>query len=192
MSTQAKQIIFVGFAIILIAFTVVMLRPQGNSAGGAVTSAGPVAPSTQPTDQALQQQIAALQEQLQKNPKDLKSLVALGNALFDTQQFGRAADAYGSALELDANDASVRVDLGLSYFYQGMSNQAIKEFRQAAQIDPNKVEAHYNLALALSHSAPPDLDGALQAWQQVVKLAPNTEVARKAQAFIDSYQKQQK
>lgn len=193
MSTQVKQVVFVGLAVTLIAFMIWMLRPQGAAPiPTAVGAPGASAPVGQSIDQKLQQQVIALQDQVQKDPKNVKALTELGDLLFDMQQYARAADTYNSALDLAPNDANVRTDLALSYFYQGMTKTAIKEFRQAIQTDPNKIEARFNLALALSHSSPPDVEGAIAEWQQVIKIAPNSDSAKKSQAFIDSYQKAQK
>ncbi len=193
MSTQAKQIVVVVLAIVVVGFVVWMGRPQ--AAGPAQTydtRQSTVPSSAKAVDQKLEQQIADLQDKIQKNPKDAESLIDLGNVFFDTQQYARAADTYNLALDLDPSNAGVRTDLGLSYFFQGMTNTAIKEYRQAIQTDPKSVEAHYNLALALSHGNPPDIDGAITEWQQVIKLAPDGEPAKKSQTFIDSFQKQQK
>lgn len=196
MSTQMKQVIFVGLAVVLIAFTVFMLRPQGGPAipagGGAGVPVGQGGASAgQPqVDQAIVQRINSLQEQVQKDPKDVKALAELGGLLFDIQQYARAADTYNRVLDLDPTNHEIRLELGKAYFWQGMSSTAIREFRKVIEADPTKVEPHYQLALALSHGNPPDIEGAIAEWKEVVKLAPDSETGKKAQAFIDSYQKQ--
>jgi hypothetical protein len=71
-----------------------------------------------------------------------------------------------------------------------MSGTAIREYKKAIQDDPSKPDPHYQLALALSHSNPPDIDTAVLEWKEVIRLAPDSDVAKKSQSFIDAYQKQ--
>ncbi len=195
MSTQVKQIIFVGLAVVLIAFTVYMLRPQGGPA--IPTDGGAGAPFTQSSndgqpqvDPGVTQRIKTLQDQVQKDPKDIKALTELGGLYFDIQQFPLAADTYNRVLELDPKNNDVRMELGKAYFWQGMTSTAIQEFKKVEAADPTKPDPHYQIALALSHSNPPDVEGAVSEWRQVIKLAPDSDSAKKAQSFIDSYQKQ--
>lgn len=194
MSTQVKQIIFVGLAVVLIAFTVFMLRPQGGPAIPTNTGAGqPFAQSSggQPQiDPGLMQRLQTLQEQVQKDPKDAKALTELGGILFNIQQYAAAADTYNRVLDLDPKNNDVRLELGKAYFWQGMSSTAIKEYKKVAEADPTKPEPHYQIALAMSHGNPPDIEGAIASWKEVIRLAPDSELAKKSQAFIDSYSKQ--
>lgn len=199
MSTQVKQVVFIGLAGVLILFMVWMLRPQTSSnqapssVGSAPISAGASGSGTQqPVDPALQQRVADLQAKVQQNPKDVAALTDLGNALFDLQQFPQAADTFSSAVELDPKNTDLHLKLGNAYFFQGMAKSAIREYRTAIDVDPKNAEPQFYLALALSHSNPPDVDAAIQAWQQVLKLAPGTDLATKSQSFIDAYQKQGK
>lgn len=194
MNARTKQIIFIGLAVVLIAFTVIMLQPRGGTAvpASAVSpSSGASSQSGQPSiDAAIVQRINALQEQIQKDPKDARALTELGGLLFEAQQYARAADIYNRVLDLEPGNNAVRLELGKAYFWQGMSSTAVKEFKKVIEADPTKAEAHYQLALALSHGSPPDIDAAIAEWQQVIKLAPDSDIAKKSEAFINSYQKQ--
>ncbi len=192
MSTQIKQVIFVGLAVVLIAFMVFMLRPQGTPATSQGAPYQQTGAATEPqVDPSLTQRINTLQQQVQTDPKNEKALTELGALYFQVQQFAQAADVYNRVVDLDPKNVDVHIDLGRAYFYQGMSSTAIKEFRKAVELDPKKVDAHYNLALALSHSAPPDVDAAVASWKEVIKLAPDSDQAKKSQSFIDAYTKQQ-
>ncbi|WP_347269544.1 tetratricopeptide repeat protein [Trichocoleus sp. FACHB-90] len=60
--------------------------------------------------------------------------------------------AYHQALSLpdtlEAPAASVHNNLGLAFHQQGKWKEAIEEFKQAVQLDPNYVEAEDNLKKA--------------------------------------------
>lgn len=197
MSTQMKQIIFVGLAVVLIAFTVILLRPQGGPAIPAGAASGQNVPASQGAaggqsqpDPALMKRIGELQEKVQQDSQDVKSMYELAALYFEFQQYPLAADLYNRVLDIEPKNVDARVQLGKAYFFQGMSSTAIREFRKAVADDPKKADPHYQLALALSHSSPPDIDAAVTEWNEVIKLAPDTDIAKKAQSFIDAYQKQ--
>jgi len=195
MSKRAKQAIFVGLAVVLIAFAVWMVRPQTIATSAANLGAnlpGDLATSdtTSADAEAAHKELTQLEDKVKQNPKDVKALTDLADYLFDQGMFARAADTYSTALEIDPKNSDVHTKLATSYFFQGMSQSAIREYKKIIEAEPTKVEAHYYLALALSHSDPPDINGAVASWKEVVKLAPDSELGQKSKTFIENYQKQ--
>ncbi len=92
------------------------------------------------------------------NPKDREALVALGNVLFDIAQksseparFSEARIYYEKALALKSNDANIRSDLGLTYYFGQPADpqRAIAEYRRSLVIDPRHEPTLQNLAAAL-------------------------------------------
>jgi tetratricopeptide (TPR) repeat protein len=91
------------------------------------------------------------------DPKDRDLAVALGNVLFDIGQatdpsrFAEARVYYSKALEMKADDANVRTDLGLTYYFGQPSDpqRAIAEYRKSLIIDPRHEPTLQNLAAAL-------------------------------------------
>jgi tetratricopeptide (TPR) repeat protein len=91
------------------------------------------------------------------DPKDRDLLVGLGNVHFDMgqhsdpTQFPAARSYYLRALELKSDDADVRTDLGLTYFFAKPSDpaRAIVEYRKSLEIDPKHEATLQNLAAAL-------------------------------------------
>jgi tetratricopeptide (TPR) repeat protein len=91
------------------------------------------------------------------NPKDRELAVSLGNVLFDIGQatdparFVEAREYYSKALEIKPDDANVRTDLGLTYYYGQPSDpqRAIAEYRKSLAIDPRHELTLQNLAAAL-------------------------------------------
>lgn len=121
------------------------------------------------TDPKLFKQIEELKGILKNNPQDLQTLIALGNAYFDTNQFDQAIEVYTQALKIDPQNANVRTDLGIMYRRKGDSDRAIAEFRRAAQDDPKHVNSRYNLGVVLLHDKG-DLKGAISAWEDYLKI----------------------
>lgn len=98
-----------------------------------------------------------LKRAVDANPNDRDTLVALGNVLFDIGQtsdrekFIEARTYYLKALEIKPDDANVRTDLGLTYYFVEPSEpqKAIAEYRKSLKIDPRHEPTLQNLATAL-------------------------------------------
>lgn len=118
-----------------------------------------------------QKEIERLRSILKKDPQNLKALIELGNAYFDTNQFDKAIEAYSQALKIDPKNADVRTDLGIMYRRKGDIDRAISEFKQAAQDDPSHVNSRYNLGIVLLHDKG-DVRGAITAWEDYLKVEP--------------------
>ncbi len=123
-------------------------------------------------DHKIYQRIEELKVILKNNPRDLQTLIELGNAYFDTNQFDQAIEVYSQALKIDPLNADVRTDLGIMYRRKGDFERAIAEFQQAAQDDPRHVNSRYNLGIVLLHDKG-DLKGALAAWEDYLRLEPS-------------------
>lgn len=137
---------------------------------GGMASPSPVKVPSPPIPD-LSKQINALREILKEDPKNLKALIELGNAYFDTDQVEKAIEAYTKALEIDPNNSNVRTDLGIMFRKKGDFDRAISEFKIAAQADPGHINSRYNLGVVLLHDKG-DLKGAIAAWEEYLKAEP--------------------
>ena len=113
------------------------------------------------------------------NPKDRELAVSLGNVLFDIGQatdparFTEAREYYAKALEIKPDDANVRTDLGLTYYFGQPSDpqRAIAEYRKSLAIDPRHEPTLQNLATALM--AVGKIDEAQKTIDQLSSLNPS-------------------
>ncbi len=116
-------------------------------------------------------QIFELEKMTKENPNDAAAWTNLGNLYFDTGNHQKAITAYTRSLELNPNNANVMTDLGVMYRRSGQPKKAIEAFGKAAKIDPKHETALFNKGIVLMHDLN-DLDGAIQAWQELVKRNP--------------------
>jgi cytochrome c-type biogenesis protein CcmH/NrfG len=116
-------------------------------------------------------QIFQLEKMTKENPDDAAAWASLGNLYFDNGNYQKAITAYTRSLALKPNDANVITDLGVMYRRSGQPNKAIEEFDKAAKIDPKHETALFNKGIVLMHDLN-DLDGAIQAWQELLKRNP--------------------
>jgi cytochrome c-type biogenesis protein CcmH/NrfG len=125
-----------------------------------------------------------LKEIVKKDPKNLPAWVELGNLYFDTDQPKEAIEAYSQYLKVKPDNPDVRTDMGIMYRKLGYSDRAIEEFRKVAQSDPEHINSRYNIGLVLLHDKQ-DMKGAIKAWEEYLKVDPNSERAQRIRAQIE-------
>ncbi len=128
--------------------------------------------------------IQALKDIVKKDPKNLPAWVELGNLYFDSNQPREAIEAYNQYLAVKPDNADVRTDLGIMYRKVGEFDRAIDEFRKAAKIDPKHLNSRYNIGLVLLHDKQ-DIKGAIQAFEEYVKIDPNSERGQRLKGQIE-------
>ena len=129
-------------------------------------------------------QIQTLKEIVKKDPKNLPAWVELGNLYFDTDQPKEAIEAYSRYLAAKPDNPDVRTDMGIMYRKLGQFDRALEEFRKAARSDPKHVNSRYNIGLVLLHDKQ-DIQGAIKAWEEYLKVDPNSEKSQRIRAQIE-------
>ena len=117
-------------------------------------------------------QIFALEKTTSEAPDDVTAWIDLGNLYFDTGNHEKAITAYIKALEIDPNNANVMNDLAVMYRRTGQPKKAIEAFDKAIKIDPGNETVRFNKGIVLMHDLN-DLEGTVQAWEDLVKLNPD-------------------
>jgi cytochrome c-type biogenesis protein CcmH/NrfG len=172
-----KELAFLFIAIAFVAGIVVGVvvavyhEDQTITRPGAVKQIPPSPTPAAPTVD-IQKQIAPLLSILKDDPKNLKALIELGNAYFDSEQFDKAIASYSQALEIDPKNVNVRTDMGIMFRRKGDFDRAIAEFKKAAKDDPKHVNSRYNLGVVLLHDKG-DMKGAVQAWEDYLQVEPS-------------------
>lgn len=159
-------------------------KPQTAQPGSPMP--GPVQGPTAPGRDSMEttSQIQTLKEIVQKDPKNLQAWKELGNLYFDTDQPKEAIEAYSRYLASKPDDADVRTDMGIMYRKLGQFDKAIEEFRKAAKSDPKHANSRYNIGIVLLHDKG-DIKGAMKAWEDYLKVDPNSERAQRIKAQIE-------
>jgi cytochrome c-type biogenesis protein CcmH/NrfG len=143
-----------------------------------------VAPATATIPEETQKQIRSLQAILKNDPKNVKALIDLGNLFFDAEQVDPAIDAYSQALAIDPKNPDVLTDRGVMHRRKGEFDRAIADFKKAAEIDPRHVNSRYNLGVVLLHDKG-DMKGAISAWEEYLKVDPQSPRAQNIRTQID-------
>ncbi len=131
-------------------------------------------------------QVKALTSVAEREPSNAQPRVQLGNLYFDAERYDDAIKWYGEAVKLSPNDVNVSTDLGVCYYYTNQPDKALEQFDRSLKIDPNHVKTLLNLGIVRAFGKQ-DLDGAAQAWQQVLKLAPDSPEGQAAKRALESF-----
>lgn len=134
-----------------------------------------------------QERVRALEEAARQNPDDAQPRVQLGNAYFDAEQYPQSISWYEQAVKLDPTDANVSTDLGVAYYYTNQPDRAIAQFEHSLSIDGRHTKTLLNLGIVRAFGKQ-DLQGAAEAWQQVVALAPDSPEGQAAKKGLDGIQ----
>lgn len=156
--------------------------PAPTVAGAPAAAGGGSQPA--PLDE---NRVQTLRNAAEQNPKDAASRVQLGNAYFDAEQYTEAITWYESALALNPSDPNVSTDLGVAYYYTNQPDRALKQFEQSLKADPRHTKTLLNMGIVRAFGKQ-DLNGAAQAWQQVVALDPDSPEGQTAKKALQGLQ----
>ncbi len=145
------------------------------------TMSSQVAPMEGPVVMEAWAKIQTLKERVSKEPKNLSAWEELGNLYFDSNQPQQAIEAYSRYLEIKPENPDVRTDMGIMYRKLGNPDRALEEFRRAAQSDPKHKNSRYNIGIVLLHDKQ-DIKGAVEAWEEYLKIDPESERAERVRA----------
>lgn len=130
-------------------------------------------------------QVNALKSVAERDAANPKPRIELANLYFDAERYDDAIKWYGDALKLSPNDVNASTDLGVCYYYTNQPDKALEQFAHSLKIDPKHAKTLLNLGIVKAF-AKQDLEGASQAWQQVIQLAPDSPEGQAAKRALDS------
>lgn len=124
--------------------------------------------TTEQIDQAAQPLLQAIS----RNPKDAEAIARLGNFYYDAHQYSKAVEYYGQVLKLHPENVDVRTDMATAIWYSGNADVALVEYEKSLKYQPNHAGALFNLGI-VKWQGKADRQGAVQAWEKVLKVNPD-------------------
>lgn len=132
---------------------------------------------------AVAQAAAPLLEAVNQNPNDYDSLVKLGNAYYDGQQFQNAIQYYERAVAIHPENVDVRTDMGTAYWYTGNADKAITAMETSLKYRPGHPQTLFNLGW-VRWQGKSDPQGAVAAWEQLLKANPDYPQKQQVEQYI--------
>jgi cytochrome c-type biogenesis protein CcmH/NrfG len=161
--------------------TAVQLQQATPAPSPAGAGSGDQAAGGARTPPALDEgKVQSLQTIIKSDPKNVGAYVQLANTYFDAERYADAIKWYEESIKLDPKNPDASTDLGVSYYYSGRTDDALKQFEYSLKLNPKHPKTLFNKGIVLAFGKR-DLQGATEAWQQVVQLAPGTPEAQAAQ-----------
>jgi tetratricopeptide (TPR) repeat protein len=106
----------------------------------------------------------------------LQTWIALGNNEMDSSRFAEAIVAYQKALDLDPNNADVRVDMGTCYRNLGKPDRAIEEYQLALKANPRHPNAYRNSGVVYANDLHKPAE-AIKAFEKYLEVYPGAQDA---------------
>lgn len=131
-------------------------------------------------DEAVAPLLAILKDQ----PENFSSLVQVANLYYDGRQYQEAVKYYRLAVKSQPTNPDLLTDLGTSLWYTGDADGAIAEFQTALKYRPDHPGTLFNLGV-VRWQGKLDPKGAVEAWEQLLKLNPNYPQKQEVQEYID-------
>ncbi|MDP9801565.1 tetratricopeptide (TPR) repeat protein [Arcanobacterium wilhelmae] len=145
---------------------------QGNPAGAGSKSASA---GHQTLDE---KKVEELKKKLEANPKDLQARKDFGKLYFDAGFYQDASGHFDGALEIEPNDMETLLIAGVAKFNVNDFDGAEKLWKKATEVDPSKPEPWFDLGYVYLMRKPVDEANLKAAWDKVLELAPNSDMAK--------------
>ena len=133
----------------------------------------PQGPEVQPVDEV---RAAELRAAAGGAPEDVQVRVNLGNLYFDARRFEEAVLWFEAALALNPEEVDVSTDLGVAYYYLDDTDRALAQFARSLEVDPAHAKTILSLGIVRAFGKQ-DLEGAIEAWEEVQRVAPGSPEA---------------
>ncbi|WP_366180064.1 tetratricopeptide repeat protein [Actinomyces timonensis] len=101
-----------------------------------------------------------------------------------TEQWAAEVSTIQSQIQADPANIDLKIRLGRAYAGLGDYDRAIETLTGVTDEDPAQAEAWYYLGFIHMSAKPPDEAAARAAWQKVIDLAPDSEMAGKARSHM--------
>jgi tetratricopeptide (TPR) repeat protein len=142
----------------------------------------PSPPAVPPVDET---RAADLRQAAEQAPADVQVRIDLGNLYFYAQRFEEAVPWYEAVLALESEAVDVSTDLALAYYYLEDTDRALAQFDRSLEIDPAHPKTFLSIGMVRAFGNR-DLDGAMAAWEEVVRVAPGSSEALAATEALES------
>jgi len=129
--------------------------------------------------------VSALKTVAEREPANARPRIDLGNLYFDAERYDDAIKWYTEAMALTPNDVNVSTDLGVCYYYTNQPDKALAQFERSLKLDPKHAKTLLNVGIVRAFGKQ-DLAGAQEAWQSVLKVAPDSPEGQAAKRALDS------
>lgn len=202
-----KYLVAIAIAAVVVVALIVVIPSLGSDNGAGVvqgtgTSQGQTAPPIAPGEtlpeghpdvsgsQGQQQSgpttdeiVKAAEEAYKAKPKDLPTLLTLGDAYLQAGRSDDAVKIFNEALAVAPNSTEAKAGLAMADYVKGDTAGAQAKLEKLVQDDPKSQVALYDLAVL--YFSGNQRDKAKEAWQKVVDIDAQSDLGQMSKQFLD-------
>ncbi|MEE9613628.1 MAG: tetratricopeptide repeat protein [Thermodesulfobacteriota bacterium] len=127
-----------------------------------------------------------LMARLDENPEDAELISRVADTYFGMRRFEDASEYYKRAIKINPDDVDSYNDLALSSHYMGLSVEGLKYVEDGIAKNPYYQRIWLTKGFILAYGLGNQV-AAVEAWEKVVKIDPETQVAKAAADFITQF-----
>ena len=158
--------------------------PMGSSPAAPPAPSSAAAPQSTAPPPLDSQRAADLEAQAKARPGDAAVRASLGNLYFDAERYDLAVKYYEESLKLKPDVVEVSTDLAVCYYYTNQIDKALAQLDHSLKVDPKHLKSLLNQGIVRAQGKR-DLPGAIESWEKVVAIAPDSEEARLAKQGLE-------
>lgn len=129
--------------------------------------------------------VAELVAQLESHPDDIGAKRELAELHDDAGLWDQAAEYHAAVIEQEPADVDSLLALGVIQFNLGDVEASEGTWLRAVDADPTLPEPYFNLGFAYLGQEPAQRDKAVEAWEKLIEVAPDSSLAQTARTHID-------
>jgi cytochrome c-type biogenesis protein CcmH/NrfG len=129
-------------------------------------------PSVEDMKRMADKQAEPLLAKLKADPKNVELLNQTALTYKATHQFKDAISYFQKALDVDPKNVAIRTDMASCMYYTGDVDGALAELDKSLTYDPKHPGTLMNIGI-IKWQGKHDVNGAVAAWERLLKLNPN-------------------
>jgi len=126
----------------------------------------------------------ALSSAMTMTADDPAQMARQADTLFREKQYGRAAELYTRLLELNPDNVETRNNLGLTLHYLGRHEEALRQLREGAALNPDHQRIWLTLGFVSSQLG--NVEEAREALTKATETGGNISISESAQQMLDA------
>lgn len=132
-----------------------------------------------------EEKVSELEKKLESDADDVDTLRQLAKLHDDAGLWQEANGYQARILEQHPDDFDALLADGVFKFNAGDIEGAERQWVRATEVKPGDPEGYYNLGFVHMAKEPADVDKARAAWEKLIEVAPESELAKTASQHID-------
>lgn len=127
---------------------------------------------------------AELKAQIEADPANIDARLQLSTMYYNAALYQEAIPLLQQVLDQDPDHLEALLGMGAAEYGASRYDDAEKRWLRITELDPTRQEPWYSLGFLYMARTPADPERARQAWNKVVEIDPNSELAKEVSVHL--------